>query len=103
MARREKLILTDAVASSAPPGPARTFLWNAKLSGFGLRIEPSGARSWIVKYRSQGGRSAPVRWLTLGSYPTIKAKDARDSAAKTLAAVLLGSDPAGNLITEFFL
>ena len=101
MATREKTTLTDAVATNVLPGEKRTFLWDKKLAGFGLRIEPSGVRSWIVKYRAQGGgRSAPVRWLTVGPYPTIRAKDARDHAAKALASVRLGSDPAGDLVSK---
>lgn len=62
---------------------------------------PSGARSWIIKYRADGGgRRAPVRWLTLGTYPVLNADEARRKAKKTLAAVELGMDPAGDLAAQ---
>lgn len=93
--------LSKHSADRAEARSKRYIVWDAELPGFGLRVMPSGARSWVVKYRIEGGgRNAPIRWLTLGSYPTLPAQQARDAASKALACALLGQDPAGDLATK---
>lgn len=77
-----------------PDGSKPTFLWDEALAGFGVKALPSGAKRYIVKYRSQGGgRSAPQRWLTLGSHGQITPDQARSMAQQALAAVARGEDP----------
>jgi integrase len=89
--------LSKLIADRAAPGAARYVLWDSELAGFGLRVTPAGAKSWVVKYRADGGgRTAPIRWLTIGAYPAVPAQQARDAASKALAAALLGQDPAGD-------
>ena len=60
------------------------------LPGLYLQIEPTGSRSWTVRYR-HGGRS---RKYTIGRYPVIDLKAARELASKALRAVAEGRDPA---------
>ena len=61
-------LLTDLKVKSHQPDPTRQIdIWDAKLSGFGLRISPSGTKAFQVIYRI-GPRS---RRHTLGRYPTI--------------------------------
>jgi integrase len=93
--------LTKAVAESALPRASRYTLWDDALPGFGLRVEPSGTRSWIVKYRAEGGgRTAPQRLISLGRYPLVSAQEARSHANKILAAASLGQDPAAKLTAK---
>lgn len=93
--------LTKTIADSARPIGKRYTIWDAELTGFALRVSATGARSWIIKYRADGGgRKAPLRWLTLGGYPALNATDARKKAEKDLAAVKLGRDPAGDLAAK---
>ena len=96
--------LTKATADSALPRPGRYTIWDNGLSGFGLRVETSGTRSWIVKYRAEGGgRNAAQRLISLGRYPAVPAvpaAKAREEAAKILAAASLGQDPAGDLAAK---
>jgi integrase len=81
----------DALRSE---GGKPTFLWDGALSGFGVRALGSGKKSFIVKYRTNGGgRSAPQRWLTLGTYGQLTLDQARQLAQKALAAVADGKDP----------
>ena len=49
----------------------------------------TGAKSWCVRYRFHG----TSRKHTLGSYPALGLKDARELAAKALRAVAEGRDP----------
>lgn len=93
--------ITKPIADAAEPRTARYILWDADLSGFGLRVTPAGAKTWVLKYRAgEGGRNAAVRWFTLGSHPELAAPAARDAAKKALAQVQLGHDPAGDRLSK---
>jgi integrase len=59
------------------------------LRGLFLIVQPTGAKSWAVRYRHQG-RS---RKHTLGPYPALDLKNAREIGAKALRAVAEGRDP----------
>lgn len=81
----------DALAS-ADGRPA--YLWDGSLAGFGVKALPSGKKVFLVKYRTNGGgRNAPQRWLTLGSYGHLTLDEARRSAQRKLADVADGKDP----------
>src|SRR5262245_957414 len=57
--------------------------------GLYLRVQPGGARSWIVRlYR--GGRA---RDMGLGPYPEITLAAAREMALEARRAALRGDDP----------
>lgn len=79
-------------ALRCPPEQSDHLFWDADLSGFGLRCRASGARRWVVQYRSKGGVQ---RRVTLGNPDTVRPDDARKAARDILARVQLGGDPAG--------
>ena len=60
------------------------------LPGLYFVIQPSGARSWAVRYRA-GGKP---RKLTLGPYPALDLGMARARAREALQAAAIGRDPA---------
>ena len=69
--------------------------YDTDLKGFGLKVSPSGVKSWCVEYRpGGGGRSSGKRRMVLGSAHTLTPDQARLAARKVLAAVALGDDPA---------
>jgi len=89
MARRSLTQL--AVDRLRPPATGRLEYWDTHLSGFGLRISASGAKSWMVMYRLRGERKQ--RRQTLGSLAEIPSvADARARALKSLEAARLGID-----------
>jgi integrase len=61
------------------------------LPGLYLIVQPSGARSWAVRYRHNGR----PRKHTLGPFPTIDLKTARQLGTKVLRSVVEGRDPTG--------
>lgn len=85
------ITLTDAIVATAdPPESGRLELWDTELPGFGLRVSPAGRRSWQVMYRVDGRK----RRLSLGVFPALPLKLARDTARATLKEVAKGNDPA---------
>ena len=86
--------LTQTVASTLG-ARERTFIcYDDTLAGFGVRVTPGGARSWVVEYRPGGGRKASTRRITLGAVGTLAADKARRAAQQHLARARLGADPA---------
>ena len=75
-------------------------MWDAKLPSFGIRVRPSGAKSFIVVYRAGTGRKAPVRRYTIGNTRQITPNNARMKAQKILGDVAHGLDPAANKAEE---
>jgi integrase len=55
-------------------------------------LQPSGKVSWALRYRV-GGQS---RKLTLGPYPDVDLRTARELARKALAKIAAGNDPAAD-------
>ena len=65
---------------------------DSELRGFGIRILPSGAHSYFVRYRRGGQR----RRISLGSHGTLIPEQARARAIQLLARVGAGEDPAAS-------
>ena len=86
--------ITKRLVDSLKPSGPDSFVWDDSLFGFGLRVQRTGAKSYVVKYRAGSGRGAPTRRLTLGRVGTLTPDEARALARKTLGAVAHGSDPA---------
>ena len=89
--------VVDQVLPSAKP----VFVWDAELRGFGLRVEPTGTKTFVLRYRIRHlGASGPKRFLTVGRYGPLTVDQAREHAKGTLGAISLGHDPAGQLATS---
>jgi hypothetical protein len=83
--------LTDRVVQQAKTKGARVEIADAVLPGLYLIVQPSGAKSWAVRYRL--GRR--TRKLTLpGRYPVLSLAKAREAARMALESVTAGGDPA---------
>lgn len=98
MARRSGVALTKRVVDAAKKRGARYHLWDKELSGFALRVEPSGVKSYVIKYRGDGGgRSATQHWFIIGRHGPLTPDKARKIAKAKLGAVAAGADPASEL------
>jgi integrase len=91
--RRAKI--TKRTVDASEPGNARYIIWDTLLPGFGLRVETSGRKSFIARYRAGGGRTGTLRQATIGRYGTLTTDKARELAKKMLGAAASGKDPVG--------
>ena len=85
--------LNQTTIRAAASESRRYILWDRDLKGFGLRVEPSGAKTFLVRYRVGGGRTATRRQFKIGRYGKLTPEEARDHATAILAKVELGEDP----------
>lgn len=82
------MALTDSAIKAAKPKAAQYKLHDEK--GLLLIMRPTGGKLWRLKYRFQGKELQ----LSIGTYPEVSLKDARekrDAARKLLAE---GKDPS---------
>jgi integrase len=91
------LKLRRRAVSGLPRVTKTTIYYDADLTGFGIKVTPTGAQSWVVEYRpGAGGRGVAKRRMVIGSPATLSPEQAREAAGKLLAAVKLGADPAAD-------
>jgi hypothetical protein len=89
--KRKGVLLTKTVVDAAKAAGKRFHLWDSELIGFGLRIEPTGVKTFIAKYRANGGgRTAPQRVVTIARFGTLTADQARKQAKKILGGAARG-------------
>lgn len=87
--------LTRRGLAAIQPSSARTIYYDADLTGFALRVEPTGRQTYFVEYRpGAGGRNVAKKRYTLGTTQELTPEAARKQATDVLAAVRLGDDPA---------
>jgi len=74
--------LTKTLVDKTRPGEAAIFVWDTHISGFGLRVMPSGVKSFIYQYRTPEGRT---RRMTIGKYSPVLTVDQARAKAKVLS------------------
>lgn len=84
--------LTTKAIESLKADPAKRFeIPDPALAGLYLIIQPTGVKSWALRYRFDG---KPAK-LTLGRWPAMGVADARAAATASLDVLDHGRDPAG--------
>ena len=82
--------LTKKFIESVAPTDRDQYLWDQTIPGFGVRIFPSGKRSYVVQYRMKGTRQ---RKRTLGHHGVVTLERAKVLARQWLAEVSQGGGP----------
>jgi integrase len=67
------------------------FVWDSELRGFGVRVKPTGLKTYVVQYRNAEGRT---RRLVLGKHGALTPEQARALARQKLAGAARGEDPS---------
>ena len=83
-------MLTDLQIEKLAKPSARREIPDGRIGGPYLVVQPSGAKSWALRYRVAG---SPKKF-TVGPYPSIGLAAARKRAQKALAEVVDGVDPS---------
>ena len=92
---RVKLTLTKRTVETLQPAEKPWIAWDDKLTGFGVRVQPSGTKAFLVNYRAgPGGRRAPNKRVVIGRYGLVAPDQARRLARELLGRVAGGRDPA---------
>ena len=84
--------LTKRTIDATEPRATEFFLWDENIPGFGLRVMPSGRKSFVVQYRA--GRRP--RRMSLGPSTVLTCDQARTRAITIIAAVRNGEDPSAD-------
>ncbi|MFA1622508.1 integrase arm-type DNA-binding domain-containing protein [Rhizobium mongolense] len=86
--------ITLSLIKRIEPGEKEFFVSDTALTGFAIRVRPTGAMTYLVIYRFGSGREAPVRRYTIGSTKKVTPDEARRVAKAVVAEVVQGKDPA---------
>lgn len=82
--------LTKRAVDSLEPGSRDLIVFDDQVKGFGVRVLPSGQKTYLAQYRS-GGRTRRVK---IGRHGVLTADEARAKAKELLGAVAKGDNPA---------
>jgi len=88
------MAITKRTVDAAEPRSAAWFLWDegkGAIAGFGLRISPGGAKSYVLQYRMAGAKAD--RRYTIGRHGPWTPDQARERAAELRRLVDTGVDP----------
>jgi len=91
--------LTDAMVKNLAADPnQRQEVQDAVMAGLRLRVSPSGIKSWSVMLRVAGERADGARGknrrISLGKYPLVSLKEAREKAQVAIGQADRGANPA---------
>src|SRR5262245_59654824 len=90
-----KTVLTDRGVKATKPRAKAYDIADAVVPGLGLRILPSGARSFVLIARYPGSKNPTRR--SLGAYGALSLEDARGKARQWLDLLTRGIDPAAEV------
>lgn len=95
----QKIKLTKRVVDHAGLRASRYVIFDSEIRGFGLRVFPSGQKSWIFEYKVDGGgRKASTKRVTIGRSDEFTPDEARKLAEKLRAQAKIGEDPQSEKI-----
>ncbi len=84
--------LTKKTVDASKPKEKDYIVWDNDLPGFGLRVFPSGKKSYLVQYRHEGR----TRRFTIGLHGPYTPDKARNRAMGLLGDIGDGADPSGD-------
>lgn len=89
---KRKLTKRIVDALRPDPGGRDVIHFDGEIPRFGVRVKPSGVKSYMLQYRNKFGR---LRRITLARVGDLTPEQARERAVKLRAAIADGADPSG--------
>jgi integrase len=78
------------IKNLAAPESGNRIVYDEEVSGFGIRVTAAGAKSFVLNYRTRGGKE---RRYTIGTWPDFSVIAARDEARGLRVDIKRGIDP----------
>ena len=89
MSKAERRLLSNRMVGELPAGEKDVIYWDTALPGFGVRVYPSGVKTYLVQRRGPRGSKR----IALGRHGTTSAEEARQQAAVLLPRIGAGNEP----------
>ena len=89
MPKRSTLRLTTRSVTALPVTGKDAVYWDRALAGFGVRVQTSGRKAYVVQSRGPAG----LRRVTLGPFAGIAIDERRREAAAVIDRIKRGEDP----------
>ena len=86
MPKRSELRISKRLVDTLPVGHKDAVFWDRDLSGFGIRVYPSGRKFYVVQCRGPGG----IRRVSLGEHGRLTADQARKRARAEIGRIKRG-------------
>ncbi len=83
--------LTKRMLDRLQPAPKDQFVWDSEIRGLGVRLKPSGTKTFFIQYRNESRRT---RRFVIGQYGLLTVEQARSLAQQRLTDVIKGEDPS---------
>lgn len=89
--------ITKRLVDTLHPAARRVYVWDSEVAGFGIKVTPTGHKSYVVQYRVPGlGRRGFAKRIVLGEHGKLTPDEARRLARRELGKVAHGGDPAAD-------
>lgn len=82
--------ITKTVIDAMTPTASDQWRWDSTLPGFGVRVHPSGRKTFVARYRTRDGQQ---RKLTIGRCTDLTPDRARELARTAFGDAAAGGDP----------
>ncbi len=92
-----KKLTKGAIDRLKPDSAKDLFLWCGEIRGFGVRVKPSGTKTFLIQYRNARGRT---RRYAIGQYGKWTLEQARRVAKVKLVEAEDGGDPSAERRAE---
>ena len=96
MPRIERRLLSNRIVGELSAGEKDVIYWDTALPGFGVRVYPSGVKTYMVQRRGPRGSKR----VALGRHGTTSAEEARQQAAVLLPRIEAGNEPGAEADPE---
>lgn len=84
--------LTKRIVDTIEPANKEVLVWDDELSGFGIRVYPTGRKMYVVQYRANGR----TRRKNIARHGVMTPEEARREAKLVQADVARGHDPSAD-------